>query len=136
MVVVGGGLITSRGTAGIRRGLITRNSERVMQDVVQRIGHPFDMQLSREFAPCKPHPAPLQFMLKSWGIHPHEAIMLGDRPEDMLCGRAAGTWTVLIGEHAPDDLATWKDLYHVHIRDFSEVVTIFDRFPPIEGHRR
>lgn len=33
----------------------------------------FDPILTREFTPCKPHPAPVQAICRDWGIEPHGA---------------------------------------------------------------
>ena len=48
----------------------------------------------------KPDPFGINLILKQTGFNPEEVIMVGDRPEDLLAGVAAGTKTVaVIWEH-------------------------------------
>ncbi len=41
----------------------------------------------------KPHPAPLQYAMGSMNGTPRSTVMVGDGVNDILAGRAAGTWT-------------------------------------------
>lgn len=42
----------------------------------------------------KPHPAPLLYIAERLAVQPHECVMVGDGPQDVLCGRAAGALTL------------------------------------------
>ena len=45
------------------------------------------------FETKKPDPLGIKTILAETGVHPEEAIMIGDSAVDVLTGRAAGTWT-------------------------------------------
>jgi phosphoglycolate phosphatase-like HAD superfamily hydrolase len=86
----------------LRTGVLTRNSERVMERTLAALAlpHAFDLTLSRDWpgGPPKPHPAALLHMAAAWGLAPADCVMVGDHSDDLLAGRAAGFTTVLIGE--------------------------------------
>ena len=42
----------------------------------------------------KPSPEPLYMALKKLGVKPHEAVYVGDHPDDMRAGKAAGMRTI------------------------------------------
>lgn len=42
----------------------------------------------------KPDPAPLLHIAAELGIRPGELVMVGDAPQDIQCGHAAGAWSV------------------------------------------
>lgn len=44
----------------------------------------------------KPAPEPVLKAVKMLNVKPEEAVMIGDRPEDIESGRAAGTYTVAV----------------------------------------
>jgi 2-phosphoglycolate phosphatase len=53
---------------------------------------------------AKPDPQPLLFIAERFGVDPTELVMVGDSPQDIACGRAAGTRTVgVLGGFAPRD---------------------------------
>jgi 2-phosphoglycolate phosphatase len=63
----------------------------------------FELDLSRYFevVVCaddlpfqKPHPAPLLHIAERLGVLPSEIVMIGDGPQDVNCGKAAGARTV------------------------------------------
>ncbi|VVB73652.1 Glyceraldehyde 3-phosphate phosphatase [uncultured archaeon] len=43
---------------------------------------------------AKPSPEPLYMALRKLGIRPHEAVYVGDHPDDMRAGKAAGMKTI------------------------------------------
>jgi phosphoglycolate phosphatase len=52
----------------------------------------------------KPSPEPLTFIAERLGVAPHELVMVGDGPQDVLAGRAAGARTVAVrGGMASDE---------------------------------
>jgi len=53
----------------------------------------------------KPHPAMLKQILLETAIEPHETIMIGDSPEDILMAKAAGIASIA---------ALWRDGAEVH----------------------
>lgn len=54
----------------------------------------------------KPHPAPVVFALKTLGVDPAEAVMVGDNYHDVQSARAAGVRTIAVTygySHVPHD---------------------------------
>lgn len=47
-----------------------------------------------DLAHQKPHPEPLLHIAKTLQLQPHELAMIGDGPQDIECGKAAGAITV------------------------------------------
>ena len=47
--------------------------------------------ITRDFEPCKPHPAPVFHICKQWGLQPSEVAVIGDDKTDMISGLRAGT---------------------------------------------
>jgi phosphoglycolate phosphatase-like HAD superfamily hydrolase len=86
----------------LRWGLLTRNNAAAAAHNVAALraaGLTFHAALSREWAggPPKPHPAALQHLAASWGLHAAELAMVGDAADDISCARAAGATAILIG---------------------------------------
>ena len=50
----------------------------------------FPQVITREFEPCKPHPASVFEICKSWDLKPEEVVVVGDDKTDMTCGLRAG----------------------------------------------
>ncbi len=80
--------------AGLRLGIITRNSRAGVDLVLARHPLPIEAIVTREdVAEVKPHPQHLRLALERLGVAPDAAWMIGDHPTDIICGRAAGTKT-------------------------------------------
>lgn len=80
---------------GLRVGIITRNSEKVVGDLLRRAEFSYDVLLAREaVAQPKPHPEHLRAALDRFGCAPGEAVMVGDHVWDVTCARAAGVTMV------------------------------------------
>jgi len=76
---------------GLRVGIITRNSSRVVKEILSQANFSFDALLAREAVPeVKPHPAHIQAMMTRLQVTPAEAIMVGDHIWDMTGAKAAG----------------------------------------------
>lgn len=110
---------------GLRRGLVTRNSAKSVQIVLERLGLRFDAVVTREDAPPKPAPDPVLLACRRIGLRPAEVLFVGDFEFDMLAGRRAGTGTVLLrggtqrsSEHADltvDSLADLRRAIEEHL---------------------
>jgi HAD superfamily hydrolase (TIGR01509 family) len=107
---------------GLRRGLVTRNSRKSVELVLQRLGLAFDAVVTREDAPPKPAPEPVWLACRRMGLSPAELVFVGDFEFDMLAGRRAKVRTVLLrsgalmaSEHADlsvdslEELRTWLE---------------------------
>jgi HAD superfamily hydrolase (TIGR01549 family) len=99
----------------VRMAILTRNNDDIMARTVammRRKPGTFSVMLSRSFEPSKPNPEPIRFICDSWGCKPSDVVMVGDSIDDMLCGRAAGSHTVLVGspaQHGHDDALPLSD---------------------------
>ena len=89
-------------THGLRVGIATRNNPRAVDALVRAAGLPadtFDPVLTRESDfPDKPHPAIALAAAAAWELPPEACMFVGDSPDDMLCGRAAGMATCFLGD--------------------------------------
>lgn len=95
----------------IRRGLITRNVKASVDIFHQRFGMTFSPALSREFRPYKPDPAPLLHICSTWGVQPHEVMMVGDSlKDDVACGKSAGAFACLLDETGRYDSSGYVDV--------------------------
>jgi HAD superfamily hydrolase (TIGR01509 family) len=94
---------------GIRRAILSRNSRRSIDTVLQRLALTFDPIVAREDAPFKPSPHGLWHICRAWGLPPGEVLMVGDYLYDLQAGKAAGTWTALV-THG-------RDLPFAHLAD-------------------
>src|SRR5579859_2678593 len=74
----------------IATALITRNSRRSVEIVLERHGLQFDAVIAREDGPFKPNPVPLQLACGKLGVDESEAWMVGDGQYDVEAARAAG----------------------------------------------
>jgi HAD superfamily hydrolase (TIGR01549 family) len=102
---------------GLRRGLVTRNSRKSVEIVLERLGLRFDAVVTREDAPPKPAPDPVLLACRRIGLQPSQTLFVGDFEFDMLAGRRAGTGTVLLrgatqrsSEHADLSVDSLADL--------------------------
>lgn len=81
---------------GIRRGIVTRNSQKSVAIVLEKLGIAVDAVVTREDAAPKPSPEPVLVACRRLGIAPAEGLFVGDYEFDMLAGRRAGITTVLL----------------------------------------
>ena len=63
----------------------------------------FDACVCMEDGPAKPDPFPVSQACKLLGVEPKDAVMVGDTPDDIRAGLAAGTRAVAVA--TPDDYA-------------------------------
>lgn len=100
-------------TKRLRRGLITRNVKEAVDIFHSRFGLSFHPALSREFRPYKPDPAPLLHICSTWGVEPHEVMMIGDSlKDDVACGSRAGAHTCLLDETGRYSSLEYADVEH------------------------
>ena len=80
---------------GMKIGIVTRNCEEAVRKVFPDINDFCDVFLSRSsIKKVKPHPDHLFSVLKSLGVRPGEAVMIGDHTIDILAGQRAGMKTI------------------------------------------
>ncbi len=77
-------------------GVVTASDQRAADFLKQQGVHEhFDVIVTGlDNVQPKPHPEGVQAVLQKLGVAPHEAVMIGDTPADILAGKRAGTKTV------------------------------------------
>lgn len=79
---------------GYRLGIITRNSGAGVRAVMERHHLPHEVLLTRDDVErVKPAPDHLEQALAALGVEAERALMVGDHPTDIECGKAAGAYT-------------------------------------------
>ena len=81
---------------GLRHAVATRNSRRITDATLARLGLAIDLSLTRDDGPVKPDPWPVLHVCQRWGLPPADIVVVGDYRFDVECGRAAGCRTVLL----------------------------------------
>jgi phosphoglycolate phosphatase len=80
----------------IRKAVLTRNSRRSAETVLNRCGLRFDPIVAREDSPPKPNPHGIWQICEAWQIVPADVLMIGDYLYDVEAGRNAGARTALV----------------------------------------
>lgn len=111
-----------------RMAIVTNKPEDFSRKILEGLGisHYFGLVLGGEtLKQKKPHPAPLKFAMKHFGVPRQRTVMVGDSPTDILAGRAAGVWTCALA----NGLSSKKMLraYQPHFI-FSDIRAIVGRF--------
>jgi HAD superfamily hydrolase (TIGR01549 family) len=76
--------------AGLRLGLLTRNTRKSADHLLSLLDNKFDCVLTREFHIVKPDPGTVRHILEQWSLPPREALVIGDHLDDLRCAKAAG----------------------------------------------
>ncbi|MCT4619763.1 MAG: pyrophosphatase PpaX [Marinisporobacter sp.] len=97
------GVVTSRLNESARRGLKLFDLEKYFSCIVG----------ANNTDKHKPDPAPVLMALKELNSHPKEAMMVGDSPFDVLCGKNAGVISVAVSWSALP-----KEMYLKHEPDY------------------
>jgi len=80
----------------LRTAVATRNSRRITDATLHRLGLKVDLSLTRDDGPVKPDPWAVLHVCQRWDVLPAEVVMIGDYRFDIEAGRAAGCRTVLL----------------------------------------
>ncbi|HEX2966714.1 MAG TPA: HAD family hydrolase [Syntrophorhabdaceae bacterium] len=82
------------GKKGLRRGIITRTSIRVVEQVFPDVHNYIETIITREHTrQVKPDPVHVERALENLSVNAEDAIMIGDHPTDIEAGSSAGTKT-------------------------------------------
>ncbi|MHA1259340.1 MAG: HAD family hydrolase [Candidatus Heimdallarchaeaceae archaeon] len=119
---------------GYRLALVTNAGDKTVERAKRRIEFfdKFDFIATRnKVKKIKPYPESLLLTCKQLGKKPHECVMIGDFPQDVEAGKAAGMKTVAIlgkhGDYTKERLTKLQpDLL---VSSINELTTIF---PPIK----
>lgn len=114
------------------RAVVTRNGNHAVELFLAQVcqlavHHPpstggFSCILTRDFTPFKPDPASVHYICRQWNVAPSDVVFVGDGRDDMACGRAAGTHTILLRNATNGELAAQADLV---VDSLHELVTLF-----------
>lgn len=109
--------------AGCTNAIVTSKMEanvRAQMDYIG-IGDLIDLLVGPEKTSAhKPDPAPIIYTMKSLGVSPEECLMIGDSPNDILCGKNAHVDTAGVRFTAVDLsalLATHPDYMITHLSE-------------------
>ena len=81
------GIVTSRLKASTLEGLDVFGIANIIDEIVT----------VEDTDKHKPHPEPARICLERLNSNPEEAVMIGDSPFDMGCGKNAGMKTIMVG---------------------------------------
>ena len=89
---------------GIRMAIATNRSARGARAILDGFGYASDFGIIialEDVEHVKPHPQPVLRACAALGVDPRRTVMIGDTPDDILAGRAAGARAVgvLTGVH-------------------------------------
>jgi len=74
--------------AGYRIGIVTRNCRKVVETLAKRHRIAYHYLLSRDdVSHVKPHPKHITSMRKCMGLKPHQLLVVGDHPFDIVAAR-------------------------------------------------
>ena len=109
-------LLDGLAARGFLTALITRNSYSTVQTVLRRHALKFEVLVTRDDAPPKPHPAPLHRACRKLGVGCEEVWMVGDGQYDIEAGIAAGIRTVWLSHNRerPFEAAPWRQACDLH----------------------
>jgi HAD superfamily hydrolase (TIGR01549 family) len=109
---------------GLPAALITRNSRRSVEMVLQKHGLQFQSIITREDGRHKPHPDPLYLACRRLGVGIGEVWMIGDGLYDIEAGVAAGAKAVWIshGETRTFTATPWRT-----VRDLIELTGLLQK---------
>eukprot|EP01107_Rhizomastix_libera_P007159 TRINITY_DN21506_c0_g1_i1.p1 TRINITY_DN21506_c0_g1~~TRINITY_DN21506_c0_g1_i1.p1 ORF type:complete len:207 (-),score=50.61 TRINITY_DN21506_c0_g1_i1:62-589(-) len=81
---------------GIKKAVLTKNSPRAVQRLVELTNVNFDCMITRESGiPNKPSPLPVFHICEKLQVDPKNTIVVGDYCDDVQCGVNAGSTSIL-----------------------------------------
>ncbi|HHT9159154.1 MAG TPA: HAD family hydrolase [Candidatus Brocadiaceae bacterium] len=114
----------------LKKALLTRNSRKSVDTVLRKhdLHLHFEFIVSREDTKPKPAPDPIFLLSKKMNVHTDHLLMVGDYKYDIMCGKAAGTKTVLLRYKEYVEHEVVPDF---EINNIREVVHIIEHFEKI-----
>ena len=111
---------------GVRAALLTRNSQSSVRRIVTRHRLAFEVVVSRDEPPFKPHPASLERILRHFGVGPGEALMVGDNIFDLQVAHGAQVASVLLLDGAVP-LPPFAGRADFCISDIADIVKLLEQ---------
>jgi len=91
------GLLEFCSNAGIRMAILTGKDQERTEEILEYFGllRFFEVVAgSDQLTHSKPHPEGILFALGRLGCQPHDAVMIGDSVNDILCAQRAGVFAI------------------------------------------
>lgn len=117
-------LLATLRSAGLKLGIVTRNSRVASELVLSRLACPIQDVMTRDDAPHKPDPTAIRNLCQRWSVAPSECVMVGDYLFDILAGRGAGCGTVLFAPDEPPEYAHEADHVVTHLRQIEPLLQL------------
>lgn len=114
--------------SGLKTALLTRNSRKSVDALVDRLGTGFDVVISRDDMPelpSKPDPAPVRHICGLWSCSPRQVVVVGDHLPDLECGNGAGSRTCLLLNHSNGQYSPFAT--HV-LRSLLELIPLINQW--------
>lgn len=113
---------------GIKIGITTVKLRSLAARIIEHMGLFCDVLIAYgDTRLCRPNPYPLVKAMKELRVKPRETIYVGDTPEDVIQGRAAGVRTIAItaGMYKKNEFE--KEKPDFIIKDLSEIPEIVNK---------
>lgn len=111
----------------LKKALLTRNSRKSVETVLRKHKLHFEFIVSREDTKPKPAPDPILLLSKRMNIHTDHLLMVGDYKYDIMCGKAAGTKTVLLRYAKYVETEVIPDFEINSIREVIDIIEHFEK---------
>lgn len=111
----------------LKKALLTRNSRKSVETVLRKHKLHFEFIVSREDTKPKPAPDPIFLLSKRMDIHTDHLLMVGDYKYDIICGKAAGTKTVLLRYKEYIETEVTPDFEINSIREIIDLITHLEK---------
>jgi HAD superfamily hydrolase (TIGR01549 family) len=105
----------------IPTAIVTRNSLANTRIVLRRHDLSFDLLVTREDVPEKPHPQSVLRCCDHFGVEPTDTWFIGDGHHDIEAGNAAGVSTIWLSHRRPRD---FDAVPAITIDSLADVVTM------------
>jgi phosphoglycolate phosphatase len=122
---------------GLKKAVLSNKLESLTVRLLEKLGLAgyFDLVAGSDTPPeQKPSARAVQYVLDALGVHPAQALMVGDSPTDIEAGRAAGVATVAV-TYGYRDRSLLAEADYV-IDSLEELVPVLNMHYPISERRR
>ncbi|MCF6157485.1 MAG: HAD family hydrolase [wastewater metagenome] len=114
----------------LKKAILTRNSRKSVETVLRKHSLYFEFIVSRDDARPKPAPDPIFLLSKKMNIRTDHLLMVGDYKHDILCGKSAGTKTVLLCYNGYKETEVIPDFEISNIKEIIGIIEHFEKMVP------
>jgi len=110
---------------GMERALLTRNSQKVTDLVLEKFSLNFGLVLHRDnLKKPKPHPMGIEVVSEFFKVSKDDIIFIGDHLHDLLAGMRAGVRTFLFN-NGNNDIKNWSEKADFVFEDYFSLQSLF-----------